>query len=204
MSGVAVVDGGLCNLDSILRALEECGGNPFVANRANDVGTASHIVLPGVGAFHNAMKNLREAGLVEALKREVLENRIPILGICLGMQLLATRGLEVKETQGLDLIPGEIRHLECKSEERLPHVGWNEVDFVSNGPLFDGIPDHKDFYFVHSYHFVCRDKQHCLATTPYCGGFTSVVGHKNIFGTQFHPEKSQAMGFALIRNFLAL
>ncbi|MCZ7527700.1 MAG: imidazole glycerol phosphate synthase subunit HisH [Acidimicrobiia bacterium] len=203
MQRVAVVDYGLNNLDSVCRALEECGAAAFVTDSPADVERADRIVLPGVGAFPDAMANLRERGLVDALTEEVQGHGAPFLGICLGMQLLATRSHEVAATDGLGWIPGEVRRLEpTAADRRVPHMGWNEVDPVGTADLFAGIAPRSDFYFVHSFRLCCDDDADVLATTPYCGGFTSAVHRGSVFGVQFHPEKSQAHGFELLRNFL--
>ncbi len=205
MKRVAIVDYGMGNLDSVARAVEECGGNPVITNHANDLQIANYIVLPGVGAFAVGMRNLRKGGFDEILGEQVLDRGIPFLGICLGMQLLATKGWEIEETPGLGWIEGEVKHLQPNSpQERIPHVGWNEVVFTRDSALFAGIPSGKDFYFVHSYHLICRKEQEIIARTPYCGGFVSAVERENIFGVQPHPEKSQRLGFQLIKNFLAL
>lgn len=202
MSFVAIVDYGMCNLDSIRRALEECGAQPRVTDDPADLEQAERIVLPGVGTFADAMRNLCERGLDRAL-REQARQQLPILGICLGMQLLASSGSEGGATPGLGLIPGEVTRLQPTPQDpRIPHVGWNEVRTQREHPLFKGIAPGKDFYFVHSYHFACTNSAHSLATTPYCGGFNSAVSNGSVMGVQFHPEKSQKTGFALLRNFL--
>jgi glutamine amidotransferase len=155
-----------------------------------------------VGAFGQAMRRLRERGWVEAL-REAAQECVPILGICLGMQLLADEGDEGGITKGLGLIPGRIQRLVSSTPaERIPHVGWNEVYPVDDAPLFNGIKSGSDFFFVHSYQFVPDDQAAIVATTPYCGGIASAVQHGRVAGTQFHPEKSSRVGFQLIRNFL--
>lgn len=198
-----IVDYGLCNLDSVSRAVEECGGEPLASSDPSDVELAAKIILPGVGSFAEAMSALNESGWTQALRDAVLNRGVPMLGICLGMQLLAGRGTEGGETEGLNFIPGRIEKLVPDAPQtRIPHVGWNEVEQQQSCPLFAGIPDRKDFYFVHSYHFVPEDPAHALATTPYCGTMVSTVGRDNVFGTQFHPEKSLGVGFQLLRNFL--
>ncbi len=205
MKKVAIVDYGMGNLDSVARAIEECGGNPIVTHEASVFEVADAIILPGVGAFPNGMLNIRQLGLEDVLREQVLEQGIPFLGICLGMQLLATKGWEGEETKGLGWIEGEVKRLEPDLRDfRIPHVGWNEVVFNQASPLFQGIPMGKDFYFVHSYHFSCANSQEAIAYTPYCGSFVSVVGRDNIFGVQFHPEKSQKLGFQVLKNFLSL
>ncbi len=205
MKKVAIVDYGMGNLGSVTRAVEECGGSPVITNNAHELEVANYIVLPGVGAFAIGMRNIRERGLDELLTAQVIGKGIPFLGICLGMQLLATKGWEGEETDGLGWIEGEVKRLQPDGQNvRIPHVGWNEVIFTQASPLFSGIPSCKDYYFVHSYHLLCRDERDVIARTPYCGGFVSAVGRDNILGVQFHPEKSQQLGFQVIRNFLAL
>ena len=202
---VLIVDYGMSNLGSVKRAFEECGASAHVSDDPADCLQAEHIVLPGVGSFADGMSALLAGGWVGPLRYAVLEEKIPLLGICLGMQLLADTGFEGGETAGLGLIPGEVRRLTADTPEtRIPHVGWNEAHHDGTHPLFAGIPDGADFYFVHSYHLVPVDAADALAGTPYCGTFTSVVGRGTVYGTQFHPEKSSRYGFQLIRNFLAL
>jgi glutamine amidotransferase len=158
-----------------------------------------------VGAFAAAMRNLRQRRLHEIISEQVLVKGIPFLGICLGMQLLASKGYEGGETLGLGWISGEVRRLEpTAAKERIPHIGWDEVFYRRDCSLFKGIPTGKDFYFVHSYHFCAANDQDVSAYTPYCGEFTSAVEAGLIFGVQFHPEKSQRLGFQVLRNFLAL
>ena len=205
MRRVAIVDYGMCNLDSVRRALEECLGAPFVTDDPTDLGDADLIVLPGVGAFPDAMANLRARSLDKALDEEVLGNRVPFLGICLGMQLLATTGHEGAETAGLGWIDADVCRLRPTPEDtRVPHVGWNEVLPARESTLLAGMPRASDFYFVHSYHVECHNDTDVVATTPYCGGFVSAIQRENVFAVQFHPEKSQEQGFEVLRRFLAL
>lgn len=205
MNIVAIVDYGMCNLDSVARAVEECGGRALVTENVQDLETANRIILPGVGAFAEAMRNIKQRGLDKVLYEQAVEKQIPFLGICLGMQLLATKGFEVEETDGLGFIPGDVRRLLPAGEDtRIPHVGWNEVLPLPDSPLFRGIAPDRDFYFVHSYHFCPRDESTVLARTPYAGDFVSAVQSGSIWGVQFHPEKSQRSGFQLIKNFLSL
>jgi glutamine amidotransferase len=205
MKEVAILDYGMCNLDSVARAVEECGATPVVTGEASELRKASRIILPGVGAFPDAMSNLRERSLDEVLGERVLNHGVPLLGICLGMQLLAGAGFEIEETAGLGWIAGEVRKIEPQADDRrIPHVGWNEVFFTSGDPLFRGIQPGRDFYFVHSYHFCPLHPEHVLATTPYAGGFVSAVASDLVFGVQFHPEKSQRAGFQVLRNFVAV
>jgi glutamine amidotransferase len=205
MKIVAIIDYGMGNLDSVARAVEECRGKPLLTNKGEDLKKANYIILPGVGAFADGMQSISELGLDQAIKEEVLLKGIPFLGICLGMQLLATRGFEGGKVEGLDMIPGEVRRLEPDGPHtKIPHIGWNEVIFENPHPLFREIPSGKDFYFVHSYHFACRDKESVLSYTPYCGRFVSGVWKENVLGVQFHPEKSLQVGLKLLSNFLSL
>jgi len=200
---VVVVNHRLSNLNSIVRALEECGGDVIVTERSADLATANRIVLPGVGAFPTAMANLDANGFADALRAVVAGRTVPVLGICLGMQLMATNGEEIAPRAGLGLIPGDVVKLEPAGDERVPHIGWNEVELVGGHPLFKGIASGTDFYFVHSYHLRC-DGEHVLARTPHCGSFVSAAANGLAMAVQFHPEKSQKPGFRVLRNFLAL
>lgn len=200
---VAIVDHGLSNLNSITRAIEECDGQPFVTRDPRTLRQASRIVLPGVGAFPAAADCLRRADLFEALRVEVARRAVPLLGICLGMQLLADSSSEGGNNNGLGLLPGRVLRLTAAAGERIPHMGWNELRLAGDHPLFEGIADGTDFYFVHSYSLVCDDA-YVLGRTPYCGGFVAAAAHGPVMAVQFHPEKSQKAGFRLLRNFLAL
>ncbi len=206
MKRVAVVNYGAGNIDSVARAIAECGADPEVTDDPRVLDEASYIVLPGVGAFAKGMGNLRSRGLEEALNEQVVQKNVPFLGICLGMQLLASTGYEGGETPGLGWIDGEVTRLAPEKEQRIPHVGWNEVNpvFPAGEALFEGVGSGLDFYFVHSYHFRCKDPGAVMAKTPYGGGFVSAVAKDNIIGVQFHPEKSQQVGLKLFKNFLDL
>lgn len=203
-----VVDYGLCNLDSMARALEECGAMAVEKTRdPRVVSRADRVVLPGVGTFSAAMRNLRDWHLLDAIF-EASGNGVPFLGACLGMQLMASVGTEGGErTEGLGLVNAEVvRLVSQSSDERVPHIGWNEVQPAHGATLFDGGEEPGDFYFVHSYHMRLADPAAEAGRTPYCGGFTSSieVPGRPIFGTQFHPEKSQKTGFRLLKRFLAV
>jgi glutamine amidotransferase len=204
MNTVAVIDYGLCNLDSVARAVAECGGKPIVTNEPEALTGVDRLVLPGVGAFHDAMDNLRRTGLDEAIKIQTGAG-IPLLAVCLGMQLLARSSTEGGKTEGLGLVDAEVRRLSPDDEtERVPHMGWNNVDVQIDHAIFREVPTNSDFYFVHSYHLVPSNEADVSATTPYCGGFVSGIAKGNLIGFQFHPEKSQRWGLQLIANFLAL
>jgi imidazole glycerol-phosphate synthase subunit HisH len=205
MKHVAIVDYGAGNLDSVARAIEECGGDAHVTDQAADIRAASYVILPGVGAFGDGMRNLRARGLDVILAEEVRDKQIPLLGICLGMQLLARQGTEGAPVEGLGWFDATVLRLVPDAPStRIPHVGWNEVALSRSTPLFDGVPSDSDFYFVHSYHVVCDDPADVVGTTPYCQGFVSAIGRGNLLGVQFHPEKSQRLGLRVLQNFLAL
>lgn len=204
MSRVVIVNSGVCNLDSIRRALQECGGNPVVTDDPHAVEAADRIVLPGVGSFAAAMQAMDAKGLTASLRNLLARRQIPFLGICLGMQLMATRSHEFGMTEGLDLVPGEIVPLKAtQAGERIPHMGWNSAFPRPGSPLWRDLNDGKDFYFVHSYHYDCAAAD-TLATCPSYGGFVAAVQRDHLMGVQFHPEKSQKAGFQLLRNFLAI
>jgi len=205
MPVVGIIEYGAGNLDSVARAVEYCGGKPIVTESPKDLKKVNHIILPGVGSFAVGMKNLRTRGYEEELHAQVKVKKLPFLGICLGMQFLAALGTESAKTPGLNWINGRVTRLIPSSpDEKVPHIGWNNVEPAKKSALLDGIEAGKDFYFVHSYHFVVNDQSDILSTTPYCGGFTSAVARENIFGVQFHPEKSQKAGFQILKSFLAL
>ena len=205
MKKVAIVNYGMGNLDSVARAIESCGGKAIVTSQESDFRIADAIVLPGVGSFHLGMKNIKNLHLDEILGEQVIVNKIPFLGICLGMQLLATKGWEGGENDGLGWINGNVIRLKSDDNNvRIPHVGWNEVHFAQPSPLFVNLASGKDFYFVHSYHFDCDNDSDIIGKTPYCGNFISAINKDNIFGVQFHPEKSQKVGFQVIKNFLSI
>jgi glutamine amidotransferase len=204
VTSIAVVDTGLCNLDSIARAIEVCGGTPFVTDDPSSLDRATKIVLPGVGAFPEAMARLRKTRMDAALNEQVLGREIPFLGICLGMQLMASVGQEGTPTAGLGWIDGDVGLLNVGANERIPHIGWNNVEPLKDGPLFRGVPMERDFYFVHSYVLRPARAEDVAATTPYANGFVSAVSRGHVHGVQFHPEKSQLSGFAVLRNFLSL
>lgn len=202
---IAIVDYGMGNIGSVARAISVCGYEPVIASKADDIMMADKILLPGVGSFAKAMQEIRSRNLDQAIIESAIEDDIPILGICLGMQILSTLGFEHGESKGLDLIPGEVIRMAPKDKEiRIPHVGWNSVQHDGNSVLFNGIPTGTDFYFVHSYHFSGVDSSNVIATSSHGVTFNCVVGKGNVFGTQFHPEKSQRAGLRLLKNFLEL
>jgi imidazole glycerol-phosphate synthase subunit HisH len=200
---VAIIDYGMGNLDSVARAVEECGGSPLVTREPADIIAASYLVLPGVGSFAKGAANLRAFELDHVLTQQV-QKGVPLLGICLGMQLLATQGSEGGETNGLGWIDGTVTRLNAQAGERVPHVGWNDISIVRSNLLLDSTLSGRDFYFVHSYAFQPARAEDVIATASYCGTFAAAVARENVFGVQFHPEKSQRAGFDVLRRFLTV
>ena len=207
---VAIVDYGSGNLRSAAKAFEraarESGGDDrvLVTSNPREVAAADRIVLPGVGAFADCRAGLYGvAGMVDTLQREVIERAKPFLGICVGMQLMATRGVEYGIHAGLDWIAGDVVRIEPgKDHLKIPHMGWNELLELKPHALLEGLKARDHAYFVHSFQLKTTNAQTLLATTDYGGPITAVVGRDNLAGTQFHPEKSQATGLRLIGNFL--
>lgn len=205
---VGVIDYGVGNLGSVLRALEELRVAPVLVNRAADMHATDCLILPGVGNFADCARLLEVGGWTTALRDEVLGYSRPLLGVCVGMQLLAdssTEGAsEGEDAPGLGFIPGQVRHLRSFGcTQRVPHVGWNGITRTrTDDHLFDDIPDGTDFYFVHSYAFAPQDAADVLATTDYGVPVTAAVRRGHVWGTQFHPEKSSRAGFRLLKNFI--
>ncbi len=210
---VAIIDYGSGNLHSAAKAFERAaaeggtGARIVVTSDPEAVRSAERIVLPGVGAYADCLEGLtRVPGMLEALTESVLAEKKPFLGICVGMQLLSTRGYEHKITDGLGWISGEVRHIEPNDASlKIPHMGWNTLHPARDHALLDGIPTGADgwhAYFVHSYAFTNAEAGAIVAETDYGGPVTAMVAKGNIAGTQFHPEKSQKLGLALIANFL--
>jgi glutamine amidotransferase len=180
------------------------GHEIVVTNKAEDVIAAERVVLPGVGAFADCMRGVSSIpGMVEALEEKIRVQGAPFLGICVGMQLLADVGREHGDHEGLGWIPGEVVRLEPSEHElKIPHMGWNTLSLLQPHALFEGMADGTDVYFVHSYYLRPKEPEHILAATDYGGSIPAVVGRDNIVGTQFHPEKSQAVGLQLLERFL--
>jgi glutamine amidotransferase len=199
---IAVLDYGMGNLRSVLNALESLEVEAFLADSPDAVGDADRLILPGVGAFGDGMRNLRDRGFVEAMPDLVAGGR-PLLGICLGMQLLATVSEEHGEHEGLGLIPGAVRRLETSRALRVPHVGWNAVLPRRASVLLGDGDAEQTFYFVHSYHLIPDDPDTVTGVAQYGIDVTAVVERDHVMGAQFHPEKSQRDGLALLGRFLA-
>ncbi len=203
---IAVIDNGICNLRSVTKALEAVGAAPQVVRTPAEVeaADAAGLVLPGVGALRDCVASLRATGLSETVKAWIAADR-PFLGVCLGMQALFERSEEGGVT-GLGVFPGEVRRFRLPSEFKVPHMGWNTVQFVQpHSPLGEGLAvSGESFYFVHSYYCVPADRSLVLAECDYGGPFTAAIGRGVCFATQFHPEKSQAKGLQIYRNFAAV
>lgn len=200
---IAIVNYKMGNLQSVGNLLEYLGQNYIITNNKEEIASADKIILPGVGAFGEAMKNLRELDLVEVLRQEVLEKKKPMLGICLGMQLLANKSYEMGEHEGLGWIEGEVKLLDTGDKTlRIPHIGWNDVVPAKESVLYGSNLNPRVFYFVHSFHFVCKNKEDVTGLTEYGNNFVSSIERGNIFATQFHPEKSQKDGIELMKNFI--
>jgi len=212
MSTVTIIDYGSGNLRSAAKAFERAAREAgtadeiLVTDDVEAVRRADRIVLPGVGAFADCRAGLDAViGMVEVLEERVIKGGVPFLGICVGMQLMATEGREKTITKGLGWIPGAVVRLEPEGNLKVPHMGWNTLSFHQTHPLLAGIPDGPGglhAYFVHSYHLAVDRPETLVATADYGQQVTAIVGRDNLLGTQFHPEKSQTLGLTLIRNFL--
>lgn len=202
---IGIIDYGMGNLKSVYNALDLLGADVILSSKPEELQRADKLILPGVGAFGDGISNLRKMGLADFMNAEVLENKKPILGICLGMQLLAKEGFERGRHEGLGWIDASVRKFELADKGlKVPHVGWNEVTFVGENPIFKGIKSGNCFYFVHSYHMACNENADVAATCEYGYAFTASVRKGNIFGTQFHPEKSQEAGLKILENYIEM
>lgn len=200
---IGIVNYGMGNLGSVRRAFDDLGANAFIAQHPSALFEAHRIVLPGVGAFGEGMARLHSGGWVDALQRLASEGTRPLLGICLGMQMLASEGQEGGLNRGLGLVQGSIRRLDALGcTLRVPHVGWNEITFDAGDPLFAHIPQRADFYFVHSFAFVAAAESTVSGHVTYGIPVAASVRQGIVFGTQFHPEKSSKAGRQLLRNFM--
>jgi len=201
---IAIIDYGMGNLRSVHKACEAVGHQTVVTRDVATIKNASHVVLPGVGAFGDCIANLERYGLTEAICSSIQSGK-PFLGICLGLQLLFTESEEFGLHRGLGIIPGRVRRFTVDKHEgmglKIPHMGWNQVNFQRACPLFDGIADGENWYFVHSYFVDPSDRQIAATTTTYGIPFVSSIWQDNVVGCQFHPEKSQTIGLQFIKNF---
>lgn len=204
MPEIVIIDYGMGNLRSVVKKIETTGKEVLVSDSHEEILKASKLILPGVGHFENGMLKLKEKGLVEILNMKVLKAKTPILGICLGMQLL-TKTSEEGNVDGLGWIDAEtVRFRLDGVRQKVPHMGWNTVICRKESVLIKNIPDNSSYYFVHSYYVRCNNEEDILGVTDYGHPFVSMVQRGNIFGTQFHPEKSHEWGERMIKNFLDL
>jgi glutamine amidotransferase len=199
---IAIIDYGMGNIHSVKKALELFGAEVLVTNNSKDIKSSKKIILPGVGAFDDAMFELEKQGLDAIIKSEV-KNKKPILGICLGMQLLFESSEEAKAKKGLGVLKGVVKKFP-RGDFKVPHMGWNQIKIVPECPIFKEVPDDAYVYFCHSYYPVPKDKRINSATCGYGVDFTSAVWKENVYGVQFHPEKSQSAGLKIIENFANL
>ncbi|MFZ6033689.1 MAG: imidazole glycerol phosphate synthase subunit HisH [Melioribacter sp.] len=205
MAYVAIIDYGMGNLRSIYNKLKKLGTNCIITSQLNEIEAAEKIVLPGVGNFKAAMEKLNSLNLIEILNKKVLEDKVPILGICLGVQLFCKHS-EEGDAKGLGWIDAEVVRFRVRDQikYKVPHMGWNDVKIINSNTLDKSIKSDDQFYFVHSYHLQCNNSQDIWMTTNYDYEFVSAVHRENIYGTQFHPEKSHNTGFELLKRFADL
>lgn len=202
---IVIVNYGMGNLFSVQKKMTKLGANVIVSSNPNDISFADKIILPGVGHFEKAMSNLNELNLISVLNNAVLVSKIPILGICLGMQLMAKHS-EEGNVMGLGWFESNVVKLKVKDtlKYKIPHIGWNQIKKSKKSKLMNNIPDYSEFYFVHSYHIINKNTSDILNETEYECKFTSAVEKDNIFGVQYHPEKSHDIGEVLLKNFIHL
>lgn len=195
---IAVVDYGMGNLRSVQKAFEYVGAKAVIVDSPEDIDAADRVVLPGVGAFGDAMNNLKTAGLIAPIVRAISEGR-PFLGICLGLQLMFAESEEMGQHRGLDILPGKVKRF--PEGQRVPQIGWNEVRIQRETLLLDGVPDRSFFYFVHSFFVASECDEDVVGVTDYGIDYASIAGNGRAFGVQFHPEKSQDAGLKILKNF---
>ncbi len=201
---ITIVDYGMGNLASIRNMIKKIGGRAEITSDLTAISQASSLILPGVGHFGKAMGLIRERGMEPVLNKKVLEEKVPILGICLGMQLLLDHS-EEGDSKGLGWIEGEVKKFEFDNPNyKVPHMGWTAVNTHNNCPLFNGFENELRFYFVHSYYATCKLGENIIGTARYGFDFTCAVHKNNIYGTQFHPEKSHKYGMQLLKNYLEI
>ena len=205
MNRITIIDYGMGNLRSVQKKFQRVGAEVEITSDLEKISKAEKLLLPGVGHFANGVKKLKESGVWDVLNRKVLQEKIPILGICLGMQLMAKHS-EEGDVEGLGWFDAEVVKFTVidKLKYKVPHMGWNNANIEKESQLFNGIPNEAMYYFVHSYHIVCNNNEDILTTTEYEYKFTSAIQKDNIYGTQFHPEKSHDWGEEVFRNFVEL
>lgn len=204
---ITIIDYGLGNIKAFANIYERLNINVKIAKTKNDIHGAEKLILPGVGAFDFAMSQLNSSGMRDVIEKEVISNKVPVLGVCVGMQMLANSSEEGK-LDGLGWIEGTVNKFDKKLFNsdfcRLPHMGWNNVNQFNKSNLFSNVPDLGRFYFLHSYYFNCNDNNNIISTSTYGSAFASAVNSNNIFGVQFHPEKSHFLGVQVLNNFAKL
>ncbi len=200
---VAIIDYEAGNIMSVVNAMKYLGEEAVLTRDPEVILSADHVILPGVGAFGDAMKKLHDFGLVEVI-REVVKREIPFLGICLGLQLLFESSDETPGVEGLGILPGKILRIPDGDGRKVPQIGWNDLSYAKDGKLFQGIPEHSYVYFVHSYYLKATDPSIVAARTEYGVQIDASVESGNVFACQFHPEKSENVGMQILRNFLAV
>jgi glutamine amidotransferase len=203
MRSIIIVDYGMGNLRSVQKAFEKMGHEAQISSDPQQIGEAAKIVLPGVGAFQDAIARLKQTGIADPLVDHIRGGK-PFLGICLGLQMLFTKSYEGGEHQGLDLIAGEVVRFPNQAGIKVPHMGWNQARIRKRAPILRDLPDASHFYFVHSYYVVPRDAQLIATETDYPTAFTSMIWQDNVYATQFHPEKSQRLGLGMLHKFATL
>ena len=197
---IVIIDYGMGNLGSIVNMFKKTGHKSLVTSDIDEIENAEKLILPGVGAFGNGMKNLKERNLIAVLNKKVQQEKIPVLGICLGMHLM-TKSSEEDSSIGLGWIDGSVVKFQEKNL-KIPHMGWNIIQHKKQSRLFNEMESEKRFYFVHSYFVKCDNETDILTTTPYGNKFVSAFNKDNIYGVQFHPEKSHKFGMNLLKNFV--
>lgn len=204
-SKVVIIDYQMGNIHSVERKISRLGSLPVISSDPEVIASADKLILPGIGHFQKAMQNLSAGNLIDVLNEQVLVKKKPILGICLGMQIMALRS-EEGSAEGLGWIDAEVKKFRIKDtlKFKVPHTGWNQIIVKKDSVLNRNIPDRSEFYFVHSYHMICNQQEDILHETFYEYNFTSAVEKNNIFGVQYHPEKSLDAGETLLKNFIQL
>ena len=198
---IAIIKYGMGNVASVQKAVNKLGYTSIITNNHNEIKQADLILLPGVGSFKKGMDNLHESGLVDLLTQEVVVNKKPFLGICLGMQLIASKGTEPEVINGLGWIDGVVVKIESPKGLRIPHLGWNTVISSKDDEIYSEF-NGQDYYFIHSYHFKVANKNEVVFTVPYGGNLVAAVQKNNIHAMQFHPEKSQSVGMQLLKKVI--
>ena len=200
---IAIIDYDAGNIKSVEKALQYLGEEAVITRDREEILASDKVILPGVGAFGDAMEKLHQYGLVDTIQ-EVVDRRIPFLGICLGLQLMFESSDEAPGVKGLGLLPGKILRIPKKGDMKIPHMGWNDIKIKEGAKLFAGLEDHPYVYFVHSYYLQADDPSIVAATTEYGVTVHASVEKDNIFACQFHPEKSSTIGLQILKNFIAL